>query len=150
MRDESSRRLPTGPRPKALPCVAAGCPHLRHLVVVASPTTGRPRWAQSRYCVAHHASADVPAPDPWWDNSHTENYSRERGRYTHRRLMEQVIGRPLMRSETVHHRNGDKRDNRPENLELWVGVQPHGARRTDLPRCACSCCICQCPACARP
>ena len=36
----------------------------------------------------------------------------------HRIIMEQVLGRPLTREEHVHHRNGDKTDNRPENLEV--------------------------------
>lgn len=33
-------------------------------------------------------------------------------------VAEQSIGRPVLRSEDVHHKNRDKLDNRPENLEV--------------------------------
>jgi len=49
----------------------------------------------------------------------------------HRYVMEQLIGRPLLRKETVHHINGIRHDNRPENLELWSSSQPAGQRVED-------------------
>jgi hypothetical protein len=50
----------------------------------------------------------------------------------HQIVMEEVLGRKLAPGENIHHRNGIRSDNRPENLELWVKVQPTGQRVEDL------------------
>lgn len=50
----------------------------------------------------------------------------------HRFVMQEHIGRHLLPDEDVHHINGNRGDNRIENLEIWTRSHPRGQRSSDL------------------
>lgn len=54
-----------------------------------------------------------------------DDQGRWRGK--HRMVAEQMIGRSLRRGETVHHVNGQRDDNRPENLRVFASRSKHMA-----------------------
>lgn len=68
-----------------------------------------------------------------WLNQDGYILIRQQGRsiFEHRKVMEEKLGRKLLPGETVHHMNGVRTDNRPENLELWVSTRS-GQRVADL------------------
>jgi hypothetical protein len=92
---------------------------------------GKPyNWKGGRWVInTGYVKVKVAEPHPRADG---RGYVLE-----HLLVMEKTIGRPVEAHETVHHKNGDRQDNRPENLELHVGRHARGAT---IPHCStCTC-----------
>lgn len=59
------------------------------------------------------------------------NCNRRGTMFEHVFIMAEYLGRPLVKGENIHHKNGIRYDNRIENLELWSSSQPPGQRIED-------------------
>lgn len=75
---------------------------------------------------------------PWFkfcnearENGEQSTYARGR-MLEHRMVMEELMGRRLHKWESVHHKDGDRQNNDPSNLELWIKTQPTGVRLADV------------------
>lgn len=114
------KRQPRPPRPTKNPaCKTEGCPE--------PPKLNR-LGVSMGHCPAHSPHR-VPG-DRWVERDGYVMVRLENGRAIgeHRLVMQEHLGRPLVAGETVHHANGDRADNRLENLELWFSPQPYGQR----------------------
>ena len=58
-------------------------------------------------------------------------YEKFLGRHTHRVVAELMLGRPLRPGEVVHHKDGNKRNNRMENLEVLPSQAAHAKRHAE-------------------
>lgn len=118
--------LGSRPRKKRGTCTIDGCEGLHfglgycHL-----------HWQRSKRL--GDAEAAVRPQGEGWEDRQGYRWVHREGRpiKEHRWVMSQHLNRPLLRTETVHHRNGDRLDNRLENLELWSTWQPPGQRVED-------------------
>jgi hypothetical protein len=113
------------------------------------PGCGTPISRGSRTCIKCQPPRPTGPANPRWRGGGKPRQSGPRGYiyakapghprgqrnngyvFEHILVMEALLGRRLLPGENVHHRNGVRADNRPQNLELWVRGQPSGCRVED-------------------
>lgn len=116
------------------------CPICRYQKVPCA--CGKPKHRGSVQCIECHNEKQVGEANPNWKGGRwrtksgyiylpVPNHPRGYRVFEHILVMENILGRHLLPGETVHHLNGVRDDNRPENLELWTKPQPTGIRVSD-------------------
>lgn len=104
----------------------------------------RRQKVQYKKCRFHYAEnvkksiKRVPAQRYIDKNGYVQVFYEGKRIAEHRKAMIEKLGRPLEKWESVHHINGIRDDNRPDNLELWLGAIRYGQRAKDVvcPHCS--------------
>jgi hypothetical protein len=118
--------IKTPPNPSGLCMCGCGTPTAR--AQRSNRKLGHVAGEFIRYANNHNPGARGSRNANWKGGSYVDErgYIRVSGssrRYQHQIVMERHIGRELTADEIVHHTNGNRSDNRIENLELMTRAQ---------------------------
>lgn len=134
MRGKTRQPVSEATRRKLSLAARGRTPSAAHCAALSASLKGRTFSEEHRRNISRAASGRTGAKNPNWRggrNLDARGYVRvASGRSgtvsEHRLVMESTLGRPLALGETVHHRNGDKADNRIENLWVFADQKAHG------------------------
>ena len=93
------------------------CPSCTAKIYNSRSGSKHPRWKGGAKRTHGYVYVPVSRNDPLFVMS-TRRYKNSAVVAEHRLVVARLLGRPLLRHEVVHHINGVKDDNRPENLQL--------------------------------
>ena len=128
----SQRQKLRGPRKRQiLYCAIQGCTSQRRRKDLCTLHSKLSVLGSERYFAAKHVRRPVGSVRINGDGYSDIKVANNRWVKHHRHVMEQKLGRKLVKCEEVHHVNGDRTNNRIENLELWSSSQPPGQRVVD-------------------
>ena len=101
--------------------------HYKRVLATGDPQAERPIRVTTGEGSLSHGYLNIPVPR---ELRYLVGGFRSVGE--HRLIMALHLGRPLRPDEVVHHLNGNRTDNRIENLELWLTSHPKGQRVKDV------------------